>query len=253
MPLEQSGRHGGESEQLTMVAVWGGSLFSRIEVVSVIGNEEGFDSVGLTADPSCVHRIVAERRPGVAAVLDDVDSDSILRELATSTPRPRVVVVSLSHKHTDSVVRASVEGMPVNRINRESLIPAIRLIRSGYRVRSGNGERGEAVPTKRQADSWRSLHQLTAREAEVAGLMLKGWSNVEIAEGLELSGATVKSHVHSLMGKLNLKNRIDVITTAYRTGLAGPRAARPPAPPRRGRQHDLAHVSTRRKRPEQER
>ncbi|MFI1864639.1 response regulator transcription factor [Streptomyces jumonjinensis] len=74
--------------------------------------------------------------------------------------------------------------------------------------------------------------------------MLRGWSNVEIAEGLELSGATVKSHVHNLMGKLHLRNRIDVITTAYRTGLARPRAAGPPVAPRRGRQPDLAHVST---------
>ncbi|MFE4370213.1 response regulator transcription factor [Streptomyces sp. NPDC056835] len=245
MPLEQPEPHGEESEQLTMVVVLGGNLFSRIEAVSVIGHEEGFDAVGYAADPSCVHRIVAERRPGVVAVLEDADAESILQELATSTPRPRVVVVSLSQKRADSgTSRASVGGMPVNRINRESLIPAIRLIRSGWRVRAGYGERGEAGPVKRQADPWRRLHQLTAREAEVAELMLRGWSNVEIAEGLELSGATVKSHVHSLMGKLNLKNRIDVITTAYRAGLARPREARPPLPPPHRRQHDLTPVSS---------
>ncbi|MFJ9131342.1 LuxR C-terminal-related transcriptional regulator [Streptomyces sp. NPDC102340] len=231
MPPELPASQSEESAQLAMVVVVGGNLFSRIEVMSVVDHEEGFRAVGCAADPDGVRQAVAEHRPDVVAVLEDSDVMPMLQELARCGPGPRVVVVAPSRKHVGgSTVRASVDGMPVHRIHRESLVPALRLVRSGYRVRALAGVRAEVGAQERRAELWRRAHQLTARETEVAELMIKGWSNVEIAEGLELSGATVKSHVHSLMGKLNLKNRIDVITVAYRTGLARRHARYDPTP-----------------------
>lgn len=229
MLLEPSTPHGEQSAQLTTVVVVGGNLFSRIEVMSVVDHEEGFRAVSCAADPDSVRQTVAEHRPDVVAALEDADTPSMLEELAKCGHGLRVVVVAPSHKHAaGGVVRASVGCMPVHRIHRESLVPALRLIRSGYRVRALTRVRGEVDSVERHVELWCRAHQLTARETEVAELLIRGWSNVEIAEGLELSGATVKSHVHSLMGKLNLKNRIDVITTAYRTGLARRHTAEPP-------------------------
>jgi DNA-binding CsgD family transcriptional regulator len=48
---------------------------------------------------------------------------------------------------------------------------------------------------------------LTAREEEVVWLIIDGQSNKEIARSLDISVATVKSHVHNLLAKLGLQRR----------------------------------------------
>lgn len=227
MPLDQPVPQADESAQLATVAVVGGNFFSRIEVVSVIAHEEGFEADSCPAGPDAVRRMLAERPPDIVAVLEDANTASVLQELVRSGPGPRVVVVAPSPKHAgNGIARSSIAGTHIHRIHRASLVPALRLIRSGYRVRAVHGTWADGGSVHRRVELWLGEHQLTARETEVAELMIRGLSNVEIAEGLELSGATVKSHVHSLMSKLNLNNRIDVITTAYRSGLARPHRPR---------------------------
>jgi len=63
------------------------------------------------------------------------------------------------------------------------------------------------------------LDALTAREREVFLLVAKGLTNAEIAASVFLSEATVKSHVRSVLMKLGLRNRIQVVITAHERGL----------------------------------
>jgi len=54
------------------------------------------------------------------------------------------------------------------------------------------------------------LEKLTKRELEVLNLIVKGYSNVQIAESLDVTVHTAKAHVQSILYKLNLKNRVQV-------------------------------------------
>lgn len=59
---------------------------------------------------------------------------------------------------------------------------------------------------------------LTEREEEVLVTVAKGRTNAEIAEELHISLSTVKSHLASLMGKLEARNRVEIAIWAYETG-----------------------------------
>jgi DNA-binding NarL/FixJ family response regulator len=65
----------------------------------------------------------------------------------------------------------------------------------------------------------RRLERLTDREREVVVAVARGSSNAEIAEEFFIGPATVKSHVSSILTKLGLRDRAQVVVFAYESGL----------------------------------
>lgn len=53
-------------------------------------------------------------------------------------------------------------------------------------------------------------------------LLARGLSNTELAEALQLSEATVKTHVTRILTKLQLRDRVQAVVVAYETGLLTP-------------------------------
>lgn len=64
------------------------------------------------------------------------------------------------------------------------------------------------------------LDELTAREREVLGLLLKGASNREIARTLVISGATVENHLHHIYKKLGVSTRTQAAIVVLRMGMS---------------------------------
>jgi DNA-binding NarL/FixJ family response regulator len=72
---------------------------------------------------------------------------------------------------------------------------------------------------------------LTAREAEVLGLLANGDSNRQIARALFISERTVAVHVSRILGKLGVRNRTEAATVGARLDAARPGARARPAQP----------------------
>ena len=70
------------------------------------------------------------------------------------------------------------------------------------------------------------LSVLTEREREVLTLIARGMNNDEIAEALVVSPATAKTHVSRVMGKLDARDRAQLVVIAYESGLVEPGAGR---------------------------
>lgn len=62
---------------------------------------------------------------------------------------------------------------------------------------------------------------LTSREEEILIPVAQGWTNHEIADEMHISISTVKTHLASLMRKLNARNRVEIAMWAYETGRVG--------------------------------
>jgi DNA-binding NarL/FixJ family response regulator len=62
------------------------------------------------------------------------------------------------------------------------------------------------------------IEPLTSREEEIPIPVARGWTNSEIADDLHISISTVKTHLASLMRKLDARNRVDIAMWAYETG-----------------------------------
>jgi DNA-binding NarL/FixJ family response regulator len=70
------------------------------------------------------------------------------------------------------------------------------------------------IPTITPAEP---VHPLTDREEEVLLTVARGRTNAEIADELTISMSTVKTHLASLMMKLDARNRVELAMWAYET------------------------------------
>jgi DNA-binding NarL/FixJ family response regulator len=114
----------------------------------------------------------------------------------------------------------------------ERLMDAIRVVAAGDALIAPSITRRLIVDFARRSASPllrdTKLEHLTVRETDVLVLIGQGLNNREVAARLHVSETTVKTHVGRVLGKLELRDRVQAVILAYEAGLVFP--ARTPLP-----------------------
>ena len=147
----------------------------------------------------------------------------------TSGPEAPAVLVLTTFDRDDYLFRAlesGASGFLLKTASPEQLVDAVRVLAAGdallspavtRRVIERFGAASSAEPTGDPA-----LDELTEREADVFRLLAEGLSNAEIASRLYVGEATVKTHVSNILLKLGVRDRVQAVVHAYRTGFVRP-------------------------------
>jgi DNA-binding NarL/FixJ family response regulator len=200
----------------------------------VLSAQDDLEVVGEAADGAAAVRAARELRPDV--VLMDVrmpgtDGIEATRQIVQQTPEVRVIILTTFDvdQYAFSALRAGASGFLLKNVPPDDLLSGIRAVATGDAVIAPTMTRRlldtfaahlpdgpEAVPRNRVLDV------LTDREREVFTLVATGLSNREIASSLTLSEATVKTHIGHILTKLHLRDRVQAVILAYRTGLTRP-------------------------------
>ena len=150
------------------------------------------------------------------------------RILAGDRPGPRVLMLTTFDldQYVYAALSAGASGFLLKDVTPEHLVAAVRLVRSGDALLAPTITRRLVERFARRDEDAAAVHRdlaaLTPREREVLQLLARGLSNAELAAQLHLSEATVKTHVARILGKLNLRDRVQAVVVAYETGLVTP-------------------------------
>jgi DNA-binding NarL/FixJ family response regulator len=194
-------------------------------------------------------RLLLERQPGLEVVAEAADGiEAVDRALATrpdlcildvampkltglqatreirlQLPAARVLVLSMHDDETYlfEALKAGASGYVLKGEADQDLIAAIRAVGRGDAFLTTVAER--SIIRGWMEDEGRGPGKaLTPREEEVVKLIAEAHTNVEIAQLLHLSEKTVESHRANVLRKLGMRDRVQLVRYAIRSGLVEP-------------------------------
>jgi len=195
----------------------------------LVGSQPDLEVVGEAGDGQEAVAVVAATTPDVVLmdirmpVADGIAAtERIVAAMGDAAPRILVLTTFDLDEAAARAIRAGASGFVLKDAEPEFLLAAIRTVHAGTAVIApgATSELFEHFGAGRaRADPDVVLAALSAREREIFFLAARGLSNQEIASHEFVSEATVKTHVSRVLGKLGLRDRVQLVVFAYERGL----------------------------------
>ena len=219
------------------VAVADDQALVRAGLCGIVAATPGMAVVGEAANGAEAIEVAGRTRPHVMLmdvrmpVLDGIEAT---RRITASREAADVRIIILTTFDLDEFVfgalRAGASGFLLKDTLPVDLLTAIRVVAAGEALLAPSVTRRlisefsrTPAPVAASPDAAAAGppgRLLTERECEVLSLVASGLSNAEIADRLCISPATAKTHVAHLLTKLNARDRVQLVITAYQAGLA---------------------------------
>lgn len=184
----------------------------RQGIISFLEVQDQLEVKGEAANGEEAVKAVQELKPDVVLmdlVMPGMDGIEAIRQIKRSIPNTRIIVLT-SFAENDKVFAAIEAGVDGYLLKDTSPTELVKAIESAY---AGNPTLHPDIAQKLmlRVSNRSSLYEtetLTPRETEILALLAKGLANKAIAKRLLISIPTVKTHVHNIMRKIGLTNRI---------------------------------------------
>jgi len=197
---------------------------------NIIGHWDDFKVVGEASNGEEALTLARELLPDVVLmditmpVLNGIEATA---KMARELPSVKIVILTMSDEEEDlfEAIKSGAEGYVLKDTPSRRLRDQIRGVLEGVAPLSG-------VMASKIMEEFKTTHTtdktspcaaipepLTNREQDVLELVVRGMTNPEIAEKLVISENTVKKHLHNILEKFHLNNRVEAAMYAVREGL----------------------------------
>ncbi len=191
----------------------------------ILNAEADIEVIGEASDGEEALERARELRPDV--VLMDIRMpklngiEATRRLLADSAAGLRVLMLTTFDldEYVIDAFRAGASGFLLKTSPPHQLVAGVRTVHEGEALLAPASTRRLIEEFARAPADAPMLDLLTGRELDVLRLLARGLTNAEIAAELVVEPSTVKSHVASLLGKLDLRDRVQAVVFAYENGL----------------------------------
>lgn len=177
--------------------------------------------IGMASSGVQALKQIRQLRPDVALIdigMPDKDGLDITQALYRDQSGVKVIILGMPDL-TDEImacIEAGAAGYVLKEASFDYLVESIRTVQQGEsfcspRMAASLFSRVAELAGEREAES---AVKLTAREVEIINKIADGLSNKEIAHQLSIEEQTVKNHVHNILDKLQLHNRLEAVQYA---------------------------------------
>nr|WP_197688141.1 MULTISPECIES: response regulator transcription factor [unclassified Actinoplanes] len=201
----------------------------RAGLTMMLDGAPGIAVVGEAADGDEVAAVVDAHAPDVVLMdlrMPRVDGITATRRVRGRPRAPEVIVLTTFDTDDDILhaLRAGASGFLLKDTPPARIAEAVRQVAAGEPILSPGITRRlmdrVAVQAGAYARARNTLAALSPRERDVVVAIGRGRSNTEIAAALDMTLATVKTHVSHILTKLDLDNRTQIALLAHDAGLA---------------------------------
>jgi DNA-binding NarL/FixJ family response regulator len=202
---------------------------ARAGLRMIIEGQRDLRVVGEAIDGAEAIGLVRRLRPAVAILdvrMPRLDGLAATRRLVDEAPATRILVLTTFDldEYAFEALRAGASGFLLKDARPEEIVHAIRTVARGEAILAPAtlGRLVERFAARPRPEAFPALTTLTEREGEVLRLLAAGLANAEIGERLDVSEATVKTHVGRVLDKLGVRDRVQAVIYAYESGLVEP-------------------------------
>ena len=216
------------TEVIRMLLVDDHALF-RKGLIGLLDSQKDLEVVGEAEDGDEALEKTRQLMPDV--ILMDIsmakcDGLEATRLILDEMPYVRIVILTVSEDEESlyQAIKSGAMGYLLKDLEPDLLYGLIRSVAAGQ-VAISPAMAGKIL---REYTHGRQTHEdvsrgrkVTERETEILQLVVEGLGNKEIAHRLSISESTVRNHLHNILDKLHLQNRVQLAMYASRQGIVG--------------------------------